>query len=131
MDSQIYGALIALGLIVIGAIGAIVKGLTDRVLSDLGKNTTLTRETREAIQSTVERLAAARNTILGLREVIRERDDRIAYLVARHPEVENTLHQYQDRRSRRATALDERAAERRVLADLDDPTGTDAGAHPH
>jgi hypothetical protein len=130
MDTQLYTALIALGLLVTGSVGAIVKALTDRVVQDLEQNTRITTETREGLRDAVEKLAQARNTILGLREVVRERDDRIAYLVSRMPEAEEVLSSYRSRREARFTAADERAALRRVIDDLDDPTGTDAGAHP-
>jgi len=116
---QLYAALIGLGIILITAIGYIVKAYTEKVLCDLRQNTAITTETKEALSETVQRLAAARNTILGLREIIREREDRLAFLISRHPETEQTLHQYQDRRSNRATELDERNAERRIIAAID------------
>jgi hypothetical protein len=135
MDTQLYAALLALGLLVIGSIGAFVKALTDRVISDLADNTRLTRETKQAADGSLRQaladLATARNTVFGLRVVVREREDRLAYILARHPEAEETLRAYRDRRQQRATAAEESAAERRILDDVDDPTGTDAGAHPH
>jgi hypothetical protein len=134
MDAQIYGALLTLGLIVIGAIGAIVKALTGRIVRDLAQNTEITRETKEAsngrLKETLDRLAAERDRVLALRTLLRERDDRMAYLEARIPEVPRVLKGYEERRQSRHTAADERAVLQRLTEDIDDPTGTDAGAHP-
>lgn len=132
---QLYAALIGLGVVVIGAIGTLVTVLIERVKRDVAANTKITEEARAAangnLRNTIERLASERNKVLGLREIVREREDRLAYIKARHPEVEETERQYRDRRTSRATEADELAAERRILAeDIDDPTGTDAGAHP-
>lgn len=123
--NQVLGALAGLGVIVITAIGYIVKAYTDKVLADIQHNTDITKQTREGLTDALERLAAARNTILGLREIIREREDRIAYLAARHPEIEDTIQQYQDRRQRRTTELDEREAEKRIIASIDNPPELD------
>ena len=135
MDPQLQAALISLGLIVFGTVGALVKAAGDRITRDLAENTAVTRETKVAadrrLGELIEAQARSRDTILGLRAIVREREDRIAYLVARHPEVESTLRAYTDRRQQRATVAEEHAAERRILEEfIDDPTGTDAGAHP-
>ena len=129
MDPQILAAITGLAITVIGAIGTLVTVLIERVKRDLAANTAITKETRAGLRDTVEKLASARNIILGLREVVRERDDRIAFIVARHPEVEETIQQYRNRRTRRATELEEYQALQR-FEEIDDPTGTDAGAHP-
>lgn len=120
MDPQLTTQLVSLGAVVIGALGTLVTLLTERIKRELTDNTQLTRETRQGLQDAVERLAQARDTILGLRAIVREREDRIAYLVARHPEVEATLRTYRDRRQQRATAAEEAAAERRILEHSDD-----------
>jgi hypothetical protein len=121
MDSSVYAALIALGLIVITSVGAIVKALTDRVLSDLANNTRLTEEAKDAandrLQKIVDQLAAERNRTLALRELVRERDDRFAYLTARVPQVATVLRGYEERRQERHTPADEQAALERILDD--------------
>lgn len=135
MDPQLSGALIALGLIVVGSVGAIVKALTARITRDLEANTELTRAAKDAsngrLTAVLDRLSAERNRVFALRMLLRERDDRLAYLRARLPEVDRVLMGYKERRQARHTEADELAAERRIIADdIDDPTGTDAGAHP-
>lgn len=121
MDAQVYAALIALGLIVIASVGSIVKGLTDRVLSDLSANTKLTSEAKDAangrLQKVIDQLAAERNRTLALRELVRERDDRLAYLLARLPEVSDVLRGYEERRQARHTERQELAAVQRILSD--------------
>jgi septal ring factor EnvC (AmiA/AmiB activator) len=122
--------------VIIGSIGTLITVLTERIRRNLATNTRLTQETKTAANGTlttaIERLAAERNTVFGLRQVVRERDDRLAYLLAHHPEAEATMNQYKNRRTRHATEADEHAALAHLLADapLDDPTGSDAGAHP-
>lgn len=124
MDPQITAQLTALGAVVIGALGTLVTLLVERVKRDLATNTSLTREAKDAangrLQKVIDQLAAERNRTLALRELIRERDDRIAYLAARLPEVKAVLRGYEERRQERHTPADEVAALRRVL---DDPTG--------
>lgn len=131
MDAQLSAALIALALIIVGSIGAVVKALTDRVLSDLANNTRITRETREAsngrLEGALRELAKERDRVMALRELVRERDDRIAYIRARIPQVDELISDYGRRREDRITRNDESRALRQVLTDLDDPTGFDAG----
>jgi len=122
MDPQLSAALIALGITVIGALGTLVTLLVERVKRDLAANTQITQETREGLQDAVERLAAARNTILGLRLVVREREDRIAYLLARIPEAEQVLVGYYERRRSRHSEAEEHAAERRILEESGEQT---------
>lgn len=135
MDQHILEALSVLAVIIVGSIGTLVTVLTERIKRDLQTNTKLTQETKTAANGTLttalDQLAAERNRVLGLRELLREREDRIAFLVARHPELEATMSQYQRRRTSRATEADELAAEHRLRAGdalvwPDDPTGTDA-----
>lgn len=119
MDAQISAALIGLGLIVITAVGAIVKALTDRVLHYLAENTQITREAKDAangrLRDALDRLAAERDRVLALRLVVRERDDRLAYLAARLPEVERVLQGYQEKRQQRHTEREELEALQRAL----------------
>jgi hypothetical protein len=139
MEDRIADSLIGLAIIIIGSLGTLVAILTERIKRNLDANTQLTRETKSAANGTLttalDSLATERNRVLGLRELLREREDRIAFLVARHPELHATMAQYQRRRTSRATEADELAAERRLRAGdplvwPDDPTGTDAGAQP-
>jgi hypothetical protein len=119
MDPQIIGALLILALLVIGSIGTIVKAITNRIVADLAVNTQLTQETKEAtngqLASLREQLAAARNTIAGLKMVVHERDDRIAYIVARVPDAQLLMRDYSDRRTARASEADVIAAEKHLL----------------
>jgi hypothetical protein len=119
VDSQIIGALIILGLLVIGSIGTIVKAITDKIVADLAINTTLTREAKNAangqLTGVIDQLAAERNIVQGLRAVVRERDDRIAYIVARLPEAQGLMRDYSDRRTARASDADVIAAEQHLL----------------
>jgi hypothetical protein len=145
VDSHIVEALIALAIVIIGSIGTLVTVLTERIKRDLDTNTKLTQETKTAANGTLTdalaKLAAERNRVFALRMLLRERDDRVAFIVARHPAVESTLQQYKQRRSSRPTQADEQHAEQRFMAEAatgdteplhvapawpDDPTGTDA-----
>jgi chromosome segregation ATPase len=132
VEAHIAEALIALGIVIIGSIGTLVTLLTERIKRDLSTNTQLTRETKTAANGTLttalEKLAAERNRVFALRMLLRERDDRIAFIEARHPDVMATLQQYKQRRSSRPNEADELAAEQHIQAAPwpDDPTGTDA-----
>jgi hypothetical protein len=135
MDQQLAGALLALGLTVIGALGTLVTLLIDKVKRDLAANTLITQEAKDAadgrLTESVNRLAAERDRSLALRELVRERDDRLAYLQSRIPEADCVLKGYMERRQTRTTESQEMRALQRLLdSDADDPTGTDAGAHP-
>lgn len=114
---QLSPALVTLALATLATLGA----LLERIRRDLGENTQITREAKRAadgqLSAALNDLAAERNRTLALREIVREREDRIAYIVARHPEAESTMRQYGDRRTRRVTEADERAMERATLAD--------------
>ncbi|NJK81340.1 MAG: hypothetical protein HC914_16210 [Chloroflexaceae bacterium] len=136
MNSEIIAALTVLGLTVIGSLSTLVKVLTDRITAGLEENTRLTEQARDAangqLRKVLEELARERNTVVGLRVLLRERDDRLGYIAARHPEVQNTLKGYRERRQRLATEHEEAEALTRFLEDdPDDPTGTDAGAYPN
>lgn len=121
MDPQLSAALIALGITVVGALGTLTTLLVEKVKRDLAANTALTQEAKDAadgrLQSVVDQLAAERNRTLALRELVRERDDRLAYLAARIPDVPDVLRGYEERRQARHTVRDELAAMNRILED--------------
>lgn len=125
MDPQLFAALLGLAAVIVGSLGVIVKALTERIVNDLAHNTSITEETKAAANGTLtaalERLAAERNRSLALREIVREREDRIAYIVSRHPEVETTLAEYRERRTRRVTEREELQAENAILHEADTP----------
>ncbi len=146
MDDHIAEALVGLAIIIIGSLGGLITILTERIKRDLSANTKLTQETKTAANGTLTdalaKLAAAQNRVFALQMIVRERDDRVAFIEARHPAVSATLQQYMQRRSSRPGEADELAAERHLLAEPatgetqplhvppawpDDPTGTDAG----
>jgi hypothetical protein len=116
---QIYQGLIALGVIVIGALGTLVKVLVDKLSDELKSNTHITTQARDAsngrLSEVIDRLAASRDQAQGLRWLVRERDDRIAYIVARLPEAEAIMREYRDRRDSRITSSDELAAEQHIM----------------
>lgn len=136
MDTQLYAALLALGILVIGSIGAIVKALTDRVLKLLAVNTQITTEAADAadgrLQTAQRELAKERDRSFALRELVRERDNRLAYIVSRLPQAEALMSEYGRRREDRHTKTEEQRVLTRLLEDYDDPTGSDAGRfRPH
>ncbi len=139
LDDHIADSLVGLAIIIIGSLGVLVTVLTERIRRNLDTNTQLTRETKTAANGTLTdalaKLSAERNRVFALRMLMREREDRIAYIVSRHPEAEATLQAYKQRRRSSITEADELAAEHRLRAGAphvwpDDPTGTDAGAIP-
>lgn len=106
--------------LLITAIGTLTAWV-ERVRRDLTTNTSLTREAKDAsngrLSEVIDRLAAERDRTMGLRFLVRERDDRLAYLISRIPEAESLMQEYHDRRDARLTAADEREAERHVMMD--------------
>lgn len=120
---QLSPTLTTLLIAVLGTLTTLV-GLIGRRLNE---NTQLTRETKQAadgaLSDALERLAGERNRTLGLREIVREREDRLAYILARHPEVAVTMEDYRERRTRRVTEADERAAEQAALGPKPGPQG--------
>ena len=100
---QLSAELIALGVVVIGGLVTLVKIMVDQLAAELRENTHITRQTKEAangrLLDTLERLDTANNLAIELRAIIHERDDRMAYIQARHPEVDATLRSYSDRRA--------------------------------
>lgn len=103
--------LITLLITIFGALTALVE----RVRRDVSKNTVLTQGAKNSADQLLSQLATERNTVVGLRAVVRERDDRIAYLVARLPDADQLMRDYRDRRTRHATESEELAAERNVM----------------
>jgi hypothetical protein len=134
MDPALTAQLTALGAVIIGALGTLVTLLVERIKRDLAKNTLITTEARDAadghLAGALTQLAAERNRSLGLRAIIRERDDRLAYIQSRIPEVDRVLTGYRERRQTRTTESQELKTLQRLLDEPDDPTGSDAGAHP-
>lgn len=110
--------------LLIAVIGALVA-LVERIRRDLSTNTDLTQQAKDAangqLSGVLDQLAAVRNQVQGLRAVVRERDDRIAYIVARVPEAEGMMRDYSDRRTSRSSDADVAAAERHLLS-ADEPT---------
>lgn len=121
MDTQLYNALIVLGIAICGGLGTLITALIAWLSKQLSNNTRITTEAKEAsngrLAETLDRLAVERNLVIGLRSLIRERDDRIAYIVSRMPEAEAVMNDYANRRTQHATEADEAAAERHVLQD--------------
>lgn len=119
MGPELQAALGGLALITIGALGTLVKVLIKKILNEIQTNTRITTEARDAsngqLSSLTQQLAAERNTVSGLRMVVRERDDRIAYIVARVPQAEDLMRDYSDRRTARASEADVVAAENHLL----------------
>jgi hypothetical protein len=121
MDAQLYSALIVFGIAILGGLGTLVAALVAWLAKKLDTNTHITTQARDAsngrLSDTLDLLATERDRVMGLRFIIRERDDRISYLVSRLPEADQLLAEYRDRRTRRATEADEIAAERHALGD--------------
>lgn len=131
MDPQLSAQLAALAAVIIGSLGLIVRALTERITRELSRNTTLTEEAKEAangrLSAVLRDLAKERDRTLALRELVRERDNRIAYLTARLPQAEALMSEYGRRREDRRSRTEEHTALQRMLDEIDDPTGSDAG----
>lgn len=133
MNAELYGALLALALVVVGSIMAVVRAWTNKVLEDLAQNTQITRDMRNAangrLQATLRELAYERDRNQGLREVVRERDNRLAFLQNRMPRgmVDALMHEYGRRREDRVTPTREQDLLAKLLdEEIDCPVGTDA-----
>ena len=102
---HINEALVALGVLIIGSIGTLLTVWVQRIKRDLERNTEMTRQTREAANGTLttalDRLSEVNSRVSILQTELRERDDRIAYILAAHPEIAATLAIYRDRRANR------------------------------
>jgi len=116
---HIVEALIGLAIIVIGCLGTLVKMWIDHLATELAQNTRITTQTRDAsngqLSSVLTQLAAARNTVMGLRSVVQERDDRLAYITSRLPEADALMKEFAERRSYRPSATDDALAEQHAL----------------
>lgn len=128
MDQQLYNAIIVFGVATLAGLGTLVTALIAWLARKLDANTRLTtegtiasKEARSAsngrLSDALSQLARARDLVQGLRYLVRERDDRIAYIVARLPQAEEVMREYRDRRTRRATEAEERAAEEHAMSD--------------
>lgn len=120
MDPQLLNGLIALAIIVLGGLGTLITALIAWLARKLDTNTTITTQARDAsngrLSETLDRLAVERNLVVGLRQLIRERDDRLAYIVARLPEADVLMNEYAQRNTRKPpSAADERAADERAM----------------
>lgn len=115
LDPRINDALILLAIVIIGSIGTLVTILIERIKRDLADNTQITRETKIAANGTLAAALARaeddRQHVLALGLLVREREDRIAYLLSQHPEIAETLLQYQPRRNLRAISAEELAGD--------------------
>ncbi len=118
MTPELSAALIGLALITIASVGAVVKAITDRILADLAHNTKITTQAKDAangrLESMQHELAKERDRSLALRALVRERDDRLAFIEARLPAASELMKTYGKRR------VDQRSEseENRVLASL-------------
>jgi len=119
VDQEIIQSLIALGVIVIGCLGTLVKMWINHLATELAQNTRITTQARDAsngqLSSVIDQLAAARNTVMGLRSVVQERDDRLAYITSRLPEADVLMKEFAERRFYRPSATDEALAEQHAL----------------
>lgn len=106
---EIMAALTALALTVIGAIGALVKVLTDRLAKQLDHNTTITAEARDAANG---RLAAAQEESARLRQQLQTASARAEILadivryVRSRPETAPVIAAYVERRRSRVYDAD-------------------------
>ena len=104
-------------------VAGVLVALLERIRRDLGANTKITEEAKTAangrLSDALRQLANERDLVQGLRYLVRERDDRIAYIVARLPQAEQLMREYGARQERKATDADERAAAQRAMGDTD------------
>lgn len=131
LDPQLANALVSLAIIVLGGLGTLVTTVIALIVwlaRKVDGNTQLTsqannnaKDAKEAsngrLREVLDRLAASRNQVVGLRYLVHERDDRIAYIVARLPEAEELMSEYRNRRTRHATEAEELDAERHAMTD--------------
>ena len=102
LNTQLIAALIALGMSIIGSLGLIVRSLTERIQTDLRTNTTLTRNVKAQLSEEIQCLQAdlqlERSRINALRETLKDREDKLAYIESNFPEVAHMNHSWRDRR---------------------------------
>ena len=137
MDEQITTALIILAITIIGGITTLVKVLFNRLAAELAKNTVISTQARDAsdgrLSEVLNMLEEERGRRLDLESEVTDRNDRIAFIFAKHPEVTPTMINFRDRRAARhpRRPTEPATGETHPLSPPpDDPTGTDAGAHP-
>jgi uncharacterized Rossmann fold enzyme len=122
VDPQLISALVAFSIIVLGGLGTLVTALIAWLAHKLDNNTGITTQARDAsngrLSEVLNNLAAEKDRVMGLRYLVRERDDRIAYIVARLPAAEQIMRDYRDQRTIHATQADEIAAERHMTGDI-------------
>jgi len=104
VDQQIIQALIALGVIVIGGLGTLVKVLVDKLSDELKRNTTITTQARDAsngrLSEVLNLLESERNQRINLETQLRDREDKLSYIFAKHPDVAPSMSNFRDRRSK-------------------------------
>jgi hypothetical protein len=120
VDPQLVTAIVGLATITLGGLGTLITALVVWLARKLDTNTTLTTQARDAsngrLSETLERLALERNLVVGLRALIHERDDRLAYIVARLPEADALMTEYAQRNTRKPPGpAEEVAVEQRAL----------------
>jgi hypothetical protein len=119
MDNRIIEALTLLALTALGGVSLMIRIGLRRVFNELTHNTKITTDARNAsngqLSEALARLAATRNQVVALRMIVREREDRIAYITARIPDAEQLMCDYRDKRTMRHTEAEEVAAERHIL----------------
>lgn len=120
MNEQLLSALIAFAVLVLGGLGTLVTALIAWLAKKLDTNTQITTQARDAsngrLSETLDRLAVERNLVIALRAIIHERDDRLAYIIARLPEAEALMDKYAQRNTRKPPSeADALAVEQRAM----------------
>lgn len=81
---------------------AVVLALVEKIRRDLGENTTITKQTKEAangtLHKTMERLKEEQERAERLQDLVRDQQDKLSFLSAKLPEVQEILSSYRDRR---------------------------------
>lgn len=123
MTPELSTAIISLALIIIGSIGALIKAMVDRVLIDLAHNTQITNQAKDAANGRLDaarhELARERDHVLALRALVRERDNRLAFIEARLPAVTELMKTYGQRREDSKTESEENRVLASLLEDID------------
>lgn len=102
LQTQLIAALVALGMTIVGSLGLIVRALTERIQTDLRTNTAITRKVNAQMEEELRCLQAdlqmERSRCNALRETLREREDKLAYIESYHPETADVRATWKDRR---------------------------------
>lgn len=124
---HIAESLIGLSIIVIGCLGTLVKMWINHLATELAQNTRITTQALDAsngrLSEVIDKLAAERDRAQGLRYLVREREDRLAYITSRLPEADALMKEFAERRTYRQSATDEALTEQHALT-----SGTDSGS---